>query len=158
MRRCLPVRRTSACVLIVIGAALIIIALFSPWLRLSTTFGATTAGEHDYGPSTLLSTGGWDAFGSVALGVCFPVVALAASTMALLVVRERPPQTLLRALALELAIGGIMASLCVVTLLPTGLSLTWPYFTLCAIEYGALAALVGFACVTLGILILPAAR
>jgi hypothetical protein len=158
MRGCLPVRRTSGFVLIVIGAALIILALFSPWLRLSTTFGATTAGEHDYGPLTLLSAGGWDAFGSVALGICFPVVALAASTMALLVVRERPPQTLLRALALELAIGGLMASLCVVTLLPTGLSLTWPYFTLRAVEYGAWAALVGFACVTVGVLILPAAR
>ncbi|HLZ23386.1 MAG TPA: hypothetical protein VKQ30_14815 [Ktedonobacterales bacterium] len=158
MRGCLPVRRTSGCVLIVIGAALIILALFSPWLRLSTTFGATTAGEQDYGPSTLLSAGGWDAFGSVALGIGFPVVALVASTTALNVVRRRRPRTLLRELALVLAIGGFMAALIVVTVLPTGLALTWPYFTLRAVEYGAWAALVGCACVTLGVLILPAAR
>jgi hypothetical protein len=150
---CLPVRRTSGLFLIAVGAALIALALFSPWLRLYTTFGVTMAGEHSYGPWTLLSAGG-DAILPVALAICFPVVALAAGTTALLVVRGRRPQTLLTTLALELAIGGLIASLFVVTVLPTGLSLNWPYFTLRAVEYGAWAAIVGFACVTLGVIVL----
>jgi hypothetical protein len=150
---CLPVRRTSGLAVIAVGAALIILALFSPWLRLYTTFGATTTGEHSYGFWTLLSAG-TDAITPVALAICFPVVALAASTTALLVVRGRRPQTLLTALALELAIGGLIASLFVVTVLPTGFSLTWPYFTLRAVEYGAYASIAGFACVTLGVIVL----
>jgi hypothetical protein len=157
MHGCLPVRRTAGRVLIVGGVALTFLALFSPWLRLSTTFGATTAGEHDYSPWTLLSTGGWDAIVPVAVGICFPVVALIASA-ALLAVRGRSPQTLLRALALALPISGLIASLFVVTVLPTGLSLTWPYFTLRAVEYGAWAAIAGFACVTLGVISLRAER
>lgn len=146
----LPVRRTSGLILIVVGVALIILALFSPWLRLYTPFGLTTAGERSYGPLTLLSAGG-DAIMPVALAICFPVVALAASSAALLLVRGRP-QALLTTLVLVLAIGGLIASLCVVTVLPTGLSLTWPYFTLRAVEYGAWAALAGFTCVTLGVM------
>jgi hypothetical protein len=157
MRGCLPVRRTSGRVLMVVGGALTILALFSPWLRLYTTFGVATAGEHDYGPWTLLSAGG-DATGPVALGIFFPVVALAANSAALNVVRGRRPRTLLMELALVLAIGGLIASLFVVAVLPSGLSLTWPYFTLRAIEYGTWAALVGFACVTLGVIILHAER
>lgn len=150
MRECLPVpgRRTSGRVLIVVGAALTILALFSPWLRLSTTFGVTTVGEHSYGPLTLLSAGG-----NVFVPVCFPVVALAASSAAFLVVRGRRPQTILTTLALELAIGGLIASLFVVTVLPAGLSLNWPYFTVRAVEYGAWAAIAGFACITLGVIL-----
>lgn len=147
----LPVRRTSGLILIVVGVVLVILALFSPWLRLYTPFGVTPAGEHSYGPLTLLSAGG-DVFVPVALGIGFPVVALVASSAALLVVRGRRPQTILMTLALELTIGGLIASLCVVTVLPTGLSLTWPYFMLRAVEYGAWAALAGFACVTLGVM------
>ena len=151
MREHLPVRRTSGLVLIVVGTALIILALFSPWLRLYTTFGVTTTGEHSYGPLTLLSAGR-DVFVPAALGICFPVVALAASSAALLVVRGRHPRTLLTTLALELAISGLVVSLFVVTVLPTGLGLTWPYFTLRAVEYGAWAAIAGFACITLGVM------
>jgi hypothetical protein len=96
----------------------------------------------------------------VTLGICFPVVALAASTTitALLVVRGRRLRTLLTTLALELAIGGLIFSLFVVTVLPTGLALTWPYFTLRAVEYGAWAAVAGFACVTLGVITLHIER
>lgn len=146
----LPVRRTLGLVLLVAGAALIILALFSPWLRLYTPFGVTTAGEHEYGPLTLLSAGG-DAIIPVALAICFPVVALSASSAALLLVRGRP-QALLTTLALVLAIGGLIASIFVVTVLPAGLSLAWPYFTLRAVEYGAWAAIAGFTCVTLGVM------
>jgi hypothetical protein len=160
MRGCLPVRRTSGRVLIVVGAALTLLALFSPWLRLYTTFGDTTAGEHSYSPWTLLSAGGWDAILSVAVGFCFPVVALAASSVAaFLGDRERRRlRTLLTTLTLELAISGLIASLFVVAVLPTGLALAWPYFTLRAVEYGAWAAIAGFACVTLGVIILHAER
>lgn len=152
-----PVHRASGLVLLAVGAALIILALFSPWLRLYTTFGATTAGEHSYGPWTLLSSGG-DAFVPVVLGLCFPIVALAASSLVLLVVRGCRPRILLTTLPLVLAIGGLIASLFAVTVLPIGLSLTWPYFTLRAVEYGAWAAIAGFTCVTLGVIILYAER
>jgi hypothetical protein len=156
MRERLSARRTPGHVLIVVGAALIILALFSPWFRLYTTFGDTTAGEHGFSPWTLLSAGG-DAILAVALGIFLPVAALAASA-ATLIVRGGRPQTLLTAPALVLAVCGLIVSLVVVTMLPTGLALTWPYFTLRAVEYGAWAALAGFTCVMLGVIILPAER
>jgi hypothetical protein len=158
MRERLPVRQMSGRVLLVVGTALIILAPFSPWFRLYTTFGDTTVGEHSYGPWTLLSAGGGgDAIVAVGLLICFPVVALAAS-VAPLVVRGRRPQTFLTAPALVLAICGLMVTLLVMAGLPTGLALTWPYFTLRAVEYGAYAALAGCACITLGVIILPAGR
>lgn len=152
----LPAHRMPGRILIVVGAALTILALFSPWFRLYTTFGDSTVGEHGYGPWTLLSASG-DAILAVALGIFLPVAVLTASA-ATLAVRGGRSQTLLTALALGLAVYGLTVSLVVVTTLPTGLALTWPYFTLRAVENGAWAALAGFTCVTLGVIILPAER
>jgi hypothetical protein len=151
----LPFRRTSGSVLVIVGDALAILALFSPWLRLYTTFGIRTAGEHGYGPWTLLSYGG-DAVVQVAIGIFFPVAALVAGSAALLVVRGRRLRAILSGLALLLAIGCLIVTLFVLAMLPIGLSMTWPYFTMRGVEYGAWTALMGFACIALGVINLPA--
>lgn len=145
-------RQRVGAILILIGDVLAIVALFAPWLRLSTSFGETP-GEHGYGPWTLLR-GGLDAGGnalvSVLLWIYLPAAVMIASSITLLTAKDPRRRASLALVTMLLAVGGLIFALLILSAAPTGLALSWPYYDMRGIEYGAVAGLVGLACVALG--------
>jgi hypothetical protein len=139
-------------VLIVVGDALAFIALFAPWLRLSTSFGET-AGAHSYGPWTLLRAeldAGGSALNSILLWIYLPAAVMIASSVLLLIARDPRRRASLAIVTLLLAVGGLIVALLVLAAAPTGLALSWPFYSTKSIEFGAVAGLASLACVALG--------
>ena len=110
--------------LMVGGCLLLVVEVFAPRLGLYTSFG-DSAGEHSYGPWSLLS----GATSAAVPQLLFIVVPLA--------------------LLAFLAIAG--AALVVLFLVgaPDALGLKWPYYSTRGVVYGAWAAVAGFACISL---------
>jgi hypothetical protein len=140
---------------VLIGDALAIIGLFSPWYRLYTSFG-DAPGEHVYGPWTVLRESAAAPL-TVVFWVFLPVAVLVASSVASLLIRaSRGVRANLGNVALLLAYGCFAVVVGVLVLVPQGLPLSWPYFTTRGVEYGAWAGVAGFVCVALGILCIRA--
>ena len=140
-------------VLVLAGAVLASAGFFAPWYRLYTAFG-DTPGEQLVGPWTLLRQGASAALLPVALGVFLPVAVLVASSVTSLLFLAPQGREILATLTLLLASGCLIGALLVLAIVPQGLSLTWPYYTIRRVEYGAWVALAGFACIALGVLCL----
>jgi hypothetical protein len=132
------------------GYLLLILGLFAPWLRLYTSFG-DSAGEHSYGPWSLLSQ-----ITSVAvpqlLVIFIPLALLVVSSVASLVMRSPSRRVNYAYLAAFLAIAGAAIVLLFLVGAPDALALMWPYYTTRGVEYGAWAAIAGFACIGLSAL------
>jgi hypothetical protein len=141
--------------LVLVGDALAIVGLFSPWYRLYTTFG-DAPGEHLHGPWTVLRESA-DARLPALFWVFLPVAVLVASSVASLLIRAtRGVLANLGDVALLLASGCLAVALGVLIITPQSLPFSWPYYTIRSVEYGAWAGVAGFACVALGILCIRA--
>jgi hypothetical protein len=140
-----------ALALVVVGAVLAIVGLFAPWYRLYTTFG-DTPGEQLVGPWTALHDG-VVAPVSMALGCFLPVAALLASSVASAFIRAPQWRDILGKQALVLAPTCLALALLALWVAPQSLPLDWPYYTIRSVEYGPWAAIAGFACIALGVLL-----
>lgn len=136
-------------IVLILGNLLVVATFFSPWLDLSTTFGEHP-GTYGYGPWYLLQRG----IPLVnAVGLVVPFLAILACTAALLVGwGRRPGNSLLMVLAI-LSGSGLLVTLLVLGVLPTGLNLVYPYYTT-QLDYGAWPAIGSFVCMLLGVLII----
>jgi len=158
MRAAISPRRQPGPALILAGDALAIFGLFAPWYRLYTTFG-DAPGEHLDGPWTVLRESATGPSTEAPFAVCFgilvflPVAALVASSVASLFVRAPRDGAALALLALPLAIGCLAVAIGVLIITPQSLPLSWPYYTIRGVEYGAWAAVAGFVCVALGLVV-----
>jgi hypothetical protein len=137
--------------LVVVGAVLAIVGLFAPWYRLYTTFG-DTPGEQLVGPWTALHDG-VVAPVSMALGCFLPVALLLASSVASVFIRAPQWRDILGKQALLLATTCLALALLALWVAPQSIPLDWPYYTIRGVEYGPWAAIAGFACVALGVLL-----
>lgn len=148
-------RRQPAAILILAGDALVIVGWFSPWLHLYTSFSdGDIGGDQLVGPLTVLH---WSAERSVqdaswyAIWLFLPYVGLVASSVASLLVRTPALRTTLTRDGIFLAGWCLIGAVAFLVVAPQSLGLSWPYFAIRGVEYGAAAGTFGFVCVLLGL-------
>jgi hypothetical protein len=159
MRAAISPLRQPGPALVLAGDALAIVGLFAPWYRLYTTFG-DAPGEHLDGPWTVLLGIATGPSTEAPFAVCFgilvflPVAALVASSVASLLMRApRGVRANLSTVALLLASWCLTVTIGVLVIVPQSLPLSWPYYVIRGVEYGAWASVAGFVCVALGLVV-----
>jgi hypothetical protein len=144
-------RRIVRAALILAGDAMAVGGFFLPWMHLSASFeGAPGVGE--VSPWVAFQQGADLVPTARTLAFLLPLLVMVAASLALLVIhspRWRAPLTYTSA-----ALAGVFLCLAlfVLSVLPTGLAMEWPFYHT-EYAYGAWVALAGLVCVALGALV-----